>query len=111
MTTTASIAPDILAFDGGLSVVLTQNRGGVAQQPKIRNVIQGPLTNRQINALGGIALTGKERNFSLNSVDVGKYGVEQGDIIDDGTNKWSVLMAELLTLGSRWRCAARMMPV
>jgi hypothetical protein len=101
------IAGDALTFDGGQSVTLNQKRAGVVTPVAVRNATSGPLTNRQIEALGGVGLVGSERNWSLPAVDVGAAGVQSGDFLDDGANRWTVLSADLATLGSRWRCVTR----
>ena len=101
------IAADSLAFDGGLSVTLNQKRAGVVTPVSVRNATSGPLTNRQLEALGGVGIVGTERNWSLAASDVGLAGVQPGDVLDDGTNRWTVLSADLATLGNRWRCVTR----
>ncbi len=101
------ITTDSLAFDGGLPVTLIQKRAGMVNPVSIRNATNGPLTNRQIEALGKVNLTGTERSWSLNTADVGPAGAQPGDIIDDGTSRWTVALAELATLGNRWKCATR----
>ena len=101
------IATDSLAFDGGWPVTLNQKRAGTVNLVSVRNATNGPLTNRQIQALGDLGLTGTERNWSLDAADVGPAGVQPGDVIDDGANLWSVVSADLATLGNRWRCVSR----
>lgn len=100
------IASDSLTFDGGLPISLLQKRAGMVNCVTVRNAMQGPLTNRQIEALGA-GLVGAERCWSLAAVDVGPSGVEPGDVIDDGANRWTVLSADLATLRNRWRCVTR----
>jgi len=106
----SDISADSLAFDSGGSVTLLQKRSGTVNTVTVRNATNGPLVNRQIEALGGVGLVGTERNWSLNAADVGAAGVQPGDIIDDGTTRWSVLSAGQATLGNRWRCVARAQP-
>ena len=101
------ISADSLAFDGGLAVTLNQKRAGTVNPVSVRNATSGPLTNRQIQALGGLSLAGAERNWSLDAADVGQAGVQPGDVIDDGTDRWTVQSADLATLGNRWRCVSR----
>jgi len=106
----SDISSDSLAFDGGVPVTLNQKRAGTVNLISVRNATNGPLTNRQIQALGSVSLTGTERNWSLDAADVGPDGVQPGDVIDDGSNRWTVATADLATLGSRWRCATRKQP-
>ena len=101
------ISADSLAFDGGLAVTLNQKRAGTVNSVSVRNATSGPLTNRQIQALGGLGLAGAERNWSLDAADVGPAGVQPGDVIDDGTDRWTVQSADLASLGNRWRCVSR----
>jgi hypothetical protein len=101
------IAIDSLAFDGGLSVTLNQKRAGTINLVSVRNATSGPLTNRQIRGLGELNLTGTERNWSLDAADVGPAGIQPGDVIDDGADRWTVASADLATLGNRWRCVTR----
>ena len=101
------IATDFLGFDGTIPVTLIQNRGGQKQSLPIRAANQSPLTYSQIQALSGVSLNGKERNWNINATDVGAGGVSPGDQIDDGTNLWSVLLVTLKTLGVRWVCTCR----
>jgi len=101
------IAGDSLSFDVGQSVTLNQKRAGVVTPVSVRNATSGPLTNRQIEALGGVGIVGTERNWSLPAVDVGPAGVQPGDSVDDGTSRWTVVSADLATLGNRWRCVTR----
>ena len=101
------IAADSLSFDGGLTVTLNQKRAGVVTPVTVRNATASPVGRRQSESLGGVGLVGGERNWSLNAVDVGAAGVQPGDMIDDGTNHWTVLSADLATLGNRWRCVTR----
>ena len=103
----ADIAADSLAFDGGQSVTLNQKRAGTITPVSVRNATSGPLTNRQIEALGEMGIVGTERNWSLVASDVGPAGVQPGDVLDDGANRWTVLSADLATLGNRWRCVTR----
>jgi len=103
----SDISTDSLTFDGGLAVTLNQKRAGTVNLISVRNATNGPLTNRQIQALGGLNLTGTERNWSLDAADVGPSGVQPGDVLDDGTNRWTVASADLATLGNRWRCVTR----
>ena len=102
------ISADSLAFDGGLAVTLVQKRSGTINLVSVRNATSGPLTHRQIQALGGLNLAGTERNWSLDAADVGPAGVQPGDVIDDGSNRWTIASADLATLGNRWRCVTRM---
>jgi hypothetical protein len=101
------IAPDALAFDGGASVTLIQKRAGTVTPVTVRSATSGPLTSRQREALGAVGVAGTERQWSLNAADVGSAGVQPGDAIDDGTSRWTVVSAELATLGTRWRCVTR----
>src|SRR6478752_1707197 len=96
----SEITPDSLTFDGGLPVTLNQKRSGTVNLISIRNATNGPLTNRQVQALGSVNLTGTERNWSLDAADVGPAGVQPGDVIDDGTSRWTVATADLATLGN-----------
>jgi hypothetical protein len=104
------IATDSAHFDSAIPVTLNQKRAGMVNAVSVSSATTGPLTNRQIDALGGLGLIGGERNFSLDALDVGPGGVQPGDVVDDGTNRWTVLSATLATLGARWRCVARMQP-
>ncbi len=101
------IAADSLTFDGGQSVTLNQKRAGVVTPVAVRNATSGPLTNRQIEALGNVGLVGTERHWSLAAEDVGPAGVQPGDFLNDGANNWTILSADLATLGNRWRCVTR----
>jgi hypothetical protein len=101
------IAADALAFDGGASVTLNQKRAGTVTPVTVRNATSGPLTSRPRDALGAVGVVGTERQWSLNAADVGPAGVQPGDAIDDGTTRWTVLSADLATLGTRWRCVTR----
>lgn len=100
------MASDSLTFDGGLTIDLLQKRAGTVCRISVRNALQGPLTNRQIEALG-TGLVGAERSWSLDATDVGPPGVQPGDVIYDGANRWTVLSADLATLRNRWRCVTR----
>ena len=101
------IAADSLIFDGGISVTLNQKRAGTVTPLAVRNATSGPLTSRQLEALGGVGVVGAGRQWSLNAADVGSAGVQPGDSIADGTSRWTVLSAELATLGTRWSCITR----
>jgi hypothetical protein len=101
------IAPDSLGFDGGQTVTLNQKRAGAVTPVSVRNATSGPLSRRQKETIGGFGLIGGERNWSLSAADVGGSGVQPGDVIDDGTNRWTILSADLATLGNRWRCVTR----
>ena len=103
----SDIANDSLIFDGGIAITLRRKRAGMEDPVVVRNATCGPLSNRQVFALGRIALVGTERSWSLAAADVGPAGVQPGDVIDDGFNLWTILSADLATLASRWRCAAR----
>jgi hypothetical protein len=107
MPFSSDIAADSLAFDEGQPITLNQNRAGTVTPVSVRNATSGPLTNRQIEALGSVGIVGTERNWSLAAGDVGPAGVQPGDVIDDGAHRWTVLSADLATLGSRWRCVTR----
>lgn len=104
------ISTDAATFDGAIPVTLNQRRAGMVNAVSGVGATTGPLTNRQSAALGGLGLVGGERNFSLDASRVGAAGVQPGDVIDDGTNRWTVLSAALATLGARWRCVARLQP-
>jgi hypothetical protein len=101
------IAGDSLLFDGGLTVTLSQKRAGTVTPVTVRNATSGPLTTKQREALGNVGLVGTERQWSLNAADVGGAGAVPGDVIDDGTARWTVLSADLATLGARWCCVTR----
>jgi hypothetical protein len=101
------IAADSLGFDGGIAVTLHQKRVGSITPVAVRNATSGPPGNRPIESLGGLGLVGTERNWSLNAADVGSAGVQPGDFIDDGTNRWTIVSADLATLGNRWCCVTR----
>jgi len=101
------IAGDSLTFDGGQPVTLNQKRAGTVTPVSVRNATSSPLTTRQIEALGGVGIVGTERNWSLAASDVGSAGVQPGDVLDDGANRWTVVTADLATLGNRWRCVTR----
>ncbi len=103
----ADIAADALAFDGGASVTLNQKRAGTVTAVTVRNATSGPLSSGQREALGAVGVVGTERQWSLNAADVGPAGVQPGDAIDDGASRWTVLSADLATLGTRWRCVTR----
>ena len=105
---TSDLAPDPLLFDGGQTVTLLQKRAGTVNTVTVQNATFGPLSTRQVAALGALGLVGTERQWSLNAVDVGPAGVQPGDSLDDGVNRWTILTVSLATLGSRWRCVARM---
>ena len=111
MTFSTDIAADSLAFDGGTIVTLLQKRAGMVNPVSVHNATNGPLTSRQLETGGAVGVVGSERNWSLNAADVGPAGVQPGDVIDDGaSNHWSVLAADLATLGNRWRCVTRLQP-
>ena len=101
------IAADALDFDGGVTVTLNQKRAGAVTPVTVNSAISGPLSCRQRESLSGFGLVGTERNWSLNAGDVGSAGVQPGDFIDDGTKRWTILSADLATLGNRWRCVTR----
>src|SRR5438045_1928790 len=88
MSFSSDIAGDSVLFDGGLAVTLTQKRAGTVTLVTVRNATSGPLTSRQIKALGGVGMIGTERTWSLAATDVGSAGVQPGDSLDDGTNRW-----------------------
>ena len=104
---TTDIANDSLLFDGGLTVTLNQKRAGTVTPVTVRNATSGPVSVKQREALGNVGVVGTERDWSLNAADVGAAGVQPGDVIDDGTARWTVLSADLATLGARWRCVTR----
>jgi hypothetical protein len=106
----SDIAADSLAFDGGIAVMLLQKRAGMVNSVSVKNATNGPLTTRQIESSGALGLVGSERNWSLNAADVGPAGVQPGDVIDDGAQRWSIVAADLATLSNRWRCVARLQP-
>jgi|SRR5579872_2728916 len=108
MSFPTDIATDSAAFDGAIPVTLNQKRSGMVNAVSVSSATTGPLTNGQIEAAGGLELGGTERNFSLDALDVGPGGVQPGDTLDDGTNRWTILSATLATLGARWKCVARM---
>jgi hypothetical protein len=101
------IAGDSLLFDGGITITLNQKRAGTVTPVTVRNATSGPLTIEQRQSLGNVGLVGTERDWSLNASDVGAAGVQPGDFLDDGTARWTILSANLATLGARWRCVTR----
>jgi hypothetical protein len=103
-----NLTPDPLIFDGGQLVTLFQKRAGTVITVTVRNATSGPLTNQQMASLGGLNLLGTERRWSLNADDVGPSGILPGDSLDDGANRWTILIATLATLSTRWRCIARL---
>jgi len=107
MSFATDIADDSLAFDGGVDVTLCQKRAGMVTPVAVRNATSGPLQRRTIEALSGVGISGAERQWSLPATDVGPAGVQPGDSIDDGTSRWTVVSADLATLGTRWRCVTR----
>lgn len=105
MTLAADIANDYLIFDGNTSdITLHQIRPDGRYTVSVSNVVDSPLTRRQMAAMQG-GLTGKERHFSLNASQVGSQGVEVGDKIEVSSgNVWIVIQSGLATLDSRWTC-------
>lgn len=107
MTLQANIAADCGFFDGVQTVTLIQRRAGTTANRTVNNVTSGALSKRQLQALGGVALTGREKSWSLNVAEVGASGVEPGDTITDAASAINnILTAELATLGTRWKCVA-----
>jgi hypothetical protein len=113
MSVLSQIASDFAVFDGGQSITIKRYRAGslVSGDPAtVRNALPLPLTKQQKDALGGVALSGREMSWSLNAGDVGSTGIAADDLINDGTNNWRVLIAELTTLQTRWLCAVTYQP-
>lgn len=112
MTLATDIANDCDEFDGIETVTLRQIRPGGSNAVSVASVTSGPLTRRQMLALGGsVDLDGDAKNFSLNVTDVGSDGVKRGDqIVKSDNTVWTVIDTELATLGTRWKCVCQQRP-
>lgn len=105
---TLNIATDHLIFDFGETVTLRQMRSedGVATA-SVLNCTNTPLSRKQTQG-GSLSITGDERNWSLNSTNVGSRGVQVNDTFEDASgNSWIVLSCDLRTGGARWYCVCR----
>ena len=76
----------------------------------ISNAIKQPLTRRQIQALGGVALHGDEQVWSFNNTQPVTLGVKaDNDTITDASDQtWTILSATLATIANRWDCVCRL---
>ncbi len=102
------IASDYQIIDGGETVTVTQKRASVTTTATVHNATNAPLSRRQLQALGGVALGGNEKSWSLNATEVGAPGSAIGDTIADANSAvWRVLSVEELTLGTRWKAVTR----
>jgi hypothetical protein len=104
---TSDLQADGFLFDGGQTVTLLRRRPEGESTVTIRNATSGPVTTRLSEELG---LTVAERSWSLNALDVGSAGVQPGDVVDDGVQRWTMLRVALETMGTRWHCATRRQP-
>ncbi|MBS0265645.1 MAG: hypothetical protein JSS02_27180 [Planctomycetes bacterium] len=106
----SELAADVLTFDGGRTVTLLQKRAGLIETVTVRGALSSPQSTRQGTSATSLGLVGTTTRWSLNALDVGLAGVSPGDVIDDGTGRWTVLAAVLTGLGSRWRCLTQAQP-
>ena len=104
------IAGDYVIFDGGQTVTLQQIRANGRTEVSISNAVNQPLTRRQLQALAGVNLDGRERTWSLNATQAGSNGVSAASdkIVDASGNVWGVISSSLNTLSSRWDCVSLM---
>ena len=104
------IAGDYAIFDGGETITLNQIRSDVRNPVTISNAIKQPLTRRQIQALGGVALHGDEQVWSFNNTQPVTLGVKaDNDTITDASDQtWTILSATLATIANRWDCVCRL---
>ncbi len=109
MSLSTDIANDYLIFDGQTTdVTLHQVRSDGQFTATVSNATESPLTRRQVASMQG-GLTGKERNWSLNTTQVGSRGVEVGDkIVTADDDWWNVVQASLATLETRWSCICQL---
>lgn len=114
---------DYQFLDGGQTVTLYQNRGGEKNPITINNAVFAPLSTRDLMAFGGLGLTGVERKWTLNNLQVvagslrPQDGIIPGDAIDDqndqtqgvddGTNLWQIIGASSQSIGTFWVCICR----
>ncbi len=102
------LSNDYKLADNGEDVTVTQKRGSTTTTATVHNATNAPLSRRQLMALGGIALGGNEKSWSLNATEVGTPGIAIGDTITDSSGSiWNILSVEFLTLGTRWKAVAR----
>lgn len=111
MSFQTDIQPDYAVFDGGEDVTLVQIRPDGSTSVAISNAVNAPL-RFSTTQTSGVALTGRERSWSINATQPGALGVEVGDYIvqsigTDNQVRWEILYVELLTLNTRYRCLAR----
>lgn len=116
MTTLAQdITDDYRDFDGLETVTLHRQSAGGLEQVAISytdddGATQGGALRRQASyrdqmAANAIGLTSVEVVWELPATLVGSSGVRQGNIIVDSSDVyWHVNIAQLATLGTRWRC-------
>jgi hypothetical protein len=104
---TLDISGDYVIFDNGEAVTLRQIRPEGASSVRVANAVAG-VVNRARLAAAGIEITGDEKGFSLNALQVGSLGVEVDDIIiDSAGERWRVLSTSLATLDTRWSVVCR----
>ena len=114
-TVSDEIGDDWKEFDGLEVVTLHRQSSQGLEQIAISyedadGVTQGGALRRQAThkdaiALGLAGLTGAEVIFELPVSLVGSSGVRQGNLIVDEDNvTWSVNVAQLATMKTRWRC-------
>src|SRR4051812_10545285 len=105
MTLATDIASDYAGFDGVETVTLTPRATPGSPNTTVK-ALRGPVKRSEIYNLGGtLGLSTRSTAFSLFTASLAGTEPIDGDKITQGDGKvWIILSAELLTLGTRYRC-------
>lgn len=104
------LTTDCTRLEGSESVSVTFRR----TDGRLTIVVDGALrraVSRSARSFDGVTLVGDETIWHLPQASLTTGLTPQpGDSIAAGTEVWSIVAADQLTLGTRWRCACRKLP-
>lgn len=95
---------DYRIFDRTVTLTLT-TAAGITQT--VANCTISPLTRNQIEAAGIVGEDKRTRNFSLPVPNLSGIVPKNGDILNDGSDNWIILIADLRTTGVRYLCTCQ----
>lgn len=104
------ITTDCTHFEGSESVSVTFRRA----DGRTTIVVDGALrraVSRSARSFDGVTIVGDETIWHIPHVSLSSGLTPQpGDSIAVGAEVWSIVAADQVTLGTRWRCACRKQP-